>query len=162
MNASAARVAALAVVILAGLAVAVSGQPAAAPDSAAGVTETRPLSLPAGDSEAGAPERSPAGYLLRALGSLLLVVGLIWLAYFALRRFHPSLRTPSQQGLIEVLDSRSLGSDRSIHAVKFAGRVFLIAMTASAVTCVSECPEEHANRLRHEGATTDSDDAAAT
>jgi flagellar biosynthetic protein FliO len=86
---------------------------------------------------------SPAGLLLRTLGALLLIVGLIILAGWGLRRFGAGMlgNGPGTLGPeVAVLSQTPLGNNRSLTVVKFGERVLLLGATAHSFTLLSSEP----------------------
>jgi flagellar biosynthetic protein FliO len=109
-------------------------------DAAPAQSESRPLDL--GVSATPGPSRSPTGYLLQACGSLLLVLALVYGAYWLLRRqsrLKPLLRS---RGPIEVLDSRPLGPDRALHVIRVGTRHWLIGSTSGSMSNLAELTRE--------------------
>jgi flagellar biosynthetic protein FliO len=72
-------------------------------------------------------------YLLQALVSLAVVVGLICASYFVLRRFQGQPSRGGGAGQIEVLDSRSLGGGRWLYLVRIGDEQYLVGGSASGV-----------------------------
>lgn len=90
-------------------------------------------------SEAGAEAPSTGGLLVRTLGALLLIMGLIAAAAWGMRRFGgarfgaPSADAPE----LAVLTTISLGDKRSLAAVRFGERLLLIGSTAQSITLLA-------------------------
>jgi flagellar protein FliO/FliZ len=87
-------------------------------------------------SEANAESPSAAGLLMKTLGALLLIVGLIVAAGWGLRRFGGTRfgATRKDAPELSVLTSVSLGNRRSIAVVRFGTRNLLIGSTAQAIS----------------------------
>ena len=116
--------------------------------AAAPVTESTPIDQPSDrlpfmaestrQEEQAAP--STGGLMLRTLGALLLIVGLIAAAAWGLRRFggarfgKPVEDAPS----LSVLNSVALGDKRSIAVIRFGERTMLIGSTAQSITLLAE------------------------
>jgi flagellar biosynthetic protein FliO len=83
---------------------------------------------------------SAAGLLLRTLGALLLIVGLIVAAAWGMKRFGGArFGTPQEDAPpLAVLNSLSLGDRRSLTIVRFGERTLLLGSTAHAVTLLAE------------------------
>lgn len=118
------------------LAVSPAPAPAASPQSA----DDR-LPFMAGD-ERDSQEQPPsaAGLLVRTLGALLLIVGLIVAAAWGIKRFGGArFGTPQENAPpLAVLNSLSLGDRRSLTIVRFGDRTLLLGSTAHAVTLLAE------------------------
>jgi flagellar biosynthetic protein FliO len=82
---------------------------------------------------------SAAGLLVRTLGALCLIIGLIAAAAWGLRRFGGAQFSGSAEDAPEltVLASISLGNQRSLSAVRFGDRLLLIGSTAQAITLLA-------------------------
>jgi flagellar biosynthetic protein FliO len=80
------------------------------------------------------PGRGTAYYLLQALISLALVVGLICASYYLLRRLQERT-SPARAavGVIEVIDSRALGGGRWLYLVRVGEEHYLVGGSASGV-----------------------------
>jgi flagellar protein FliO/FliZ len=87
-------------------------------------------------------EQAPSaiGLLLRTIGALLLIVGLIVAAAWGMKRFGgarfgaPKADAPD----LAVLNSIGLGERRSLAIVRFGERTLLIGSTPQAVTLIAE------------------------
>ena len=80
------------------------------------------------------PAYEPGAYLLQALLSLAVVVGLIYGAYYLLRRLQgPALRLTSE-GPMKVLQSVPLAGGSYLHLVQVKGRRLLVACGPQGVT----------------------------
>jgi flagellar biosynthetic protein FliO len=90
------------------------------------------------DSHEQAP--SATGLLLRTLGALLLIVGLIVAAAWGMRRFGGArFGAPTENAPpLVVLNSLSLGERRSLTIVRFGDRTLLLGSTAHTVTLLAE------------------------
>jgi len=89
------------------------------------------------ESAASAP--SAAGLLARTLGALLLIIGLIVAAAWALKRMGGA-RFGSPRGdapELTVLATVALGERRSVAAVRFGQRTFLLGSTAQGITLLA-------------------------
>lgn len=78
---------------------------------------------------------SPSLLLLRTIASLALVVGLI-LATAWLARLRGGLAAPQAAGRVRVIESATLGQNRSLHLVGVGQRVLLLG-GGSQVTCLA-------------------------
>lgn len=75
-------------------------------------------------------------YLLQALLSLVFVVGLIYAAYYLLRRFGPGQVAGRQQGPAQVLQSLPLSGGNVLHVVSLRERLWLLTAGPQGVTVV--------------------------
>ncbi|HEX3101066.1 MAG TPA: flagellar biosynthetic protein FliO, partial [Pyrinomonadaceae bacterium] len=86
-------------------------------------------------------EPSSGGLLLKTLGAMLLVVGLIfagaWVAKKAGFGGSKSNGLPDELGLA-ILSSVSLGNGRTISTVRFGERVLLVGLTSQTFTLLAE------------------------
>lgn len=89
------------------------------------------------EDEAQAP--SAAGLLVRTLGALCLIIGLIAAAAWGLRRFGSARFGGASEDAPEltVLSTLSLGNQRSLSAVRFGDRLLLIGSTAQNITLLA-------------------------
>jgi flagellar biosynthetic protein FliO len=116
--------------------------PTAAPENK---NTTEPLPFMAErESEAHEPAPSAGGLLLRTLGALLLIVGLIIAAAWGMKRFGGArFGAPKEDApALAVLNSISLGEKRSLAIVRFGDRTLLIGSTAQSVTLLAETETE--------------------
>lgn len=99
--------------------------------------------LPFMQSEETSESREPSssGLLLKTLGAMLLVVGLIfagaWVAKKAGFGGGKSNGLPDELGLA-ILSSVSLGNGRTISTVRFGERVLLVGLTSQTFTLLAE------------------------
>lgn len=94
-------------------------------------------------SEEGAvtAEPSSTGLLLKTLGSMALIIGLIFAAAWAAKKLgYGSAKTvdPDSQIALSVLTSVSLGNGRNISAIRFGSRTLLVGSTPQAFTLLAE------------------------
>jgi len=149
------------------LALALAALPAraatAAPATAASGTSTTASATPA---KAGDPESQPipegssgpatisggaSGTLLRLGLGLAVVVGLIALIWYVLKRVqrsrYPALDDRSPTGLIDVLATTALGPSRSLHLVRVGEEIVLIGSTDHSVAPIARIGAEDAVSL---------------
>ncbi len=81
-------------------------------------------------------------YLLaRTVGGLGLVVSLIVLAYFAVRRYGPKyLRRQGAQGALKVIETLPIGEKRSIALIQVEDKRLLIGNTQQQITLLAQLP----------------------
>jgi flagellar biosynthetic protein FliO len=94
--------------------------------------------------EAHGQPPSTMGLLVRTLGALLLIVGLIVAAAWGVKRFGGArFGTPLENAPpLAVLNSLSLGERRSLTIVRFGDRTLLLGSTAHTVTLLAEAETE--------------------
>lgn len=98
-----------------------------------------------GSSAASATESSSGSLLLRTLGAMLLIVGLIFFGAWGVRKFganfglfqSSNLAKPNAPDLT-VLNTVGLGTGRSLVIVRFGERNLLIGSTAQSFTLLAE------------------------
>jgi flagellar biosynthetic protein FliO len=78
--------------------------------------------------------------LIRLAVSLGLVVGLIYLSAWILRRVGQRPRGGAAKGMAQVLEVLPLGPGRALYAVEMGSRVLLLSATAQAVSLLYEVP----------------------
>ena len=113
-----------------------------------------PDSILADSSAAGSPIFSGTTFpdtgslLLRTSGALLLVVALIFVVIFLLRRYVFS-RSGSGPGLgeVRVLNTTFLGPKKSIHLVKVLNRVLVLGVSDTQMATLSEFKAEEAEEF---------------
>jgi flagellar biosynthetic protein FliO len=87
----------------------------------------------------GAEAPSVAGLLVRTLGALLLIVGLIGAAAWGLRKFGGARFAQTTTGALalEVLSTVSLGERRSLSVVRFGDATLLIGSSPQNITLLA-------------------------
>lgn len=87
---------------------------------------------------------SAAGLLVRTLGALLLIVGLIVAVGWVLRRVGGArFGAPRRDGPeLTLMTTVSLGDKRALSVVRFGRRTLLVGSTAQAVTLIAEDEEQ--------------------
>lgn len=83
---------------------------------------------------------SGAGLLMRTLGALLLIVGMIAAGAWALKKYGGSRfgAVSEDAPTLRVMSNVTLGDKRSLAVVRFGERVLLVASTPQAVTLLAE------------------------
>lgn len=93
------------------------------------------------EKEAQASGVSTGGLLVKTLGAMLLIVGLIFFGAWGLKKvgFNP-LKKNSEADVpdLSVLSSVSLGTNRTLSVVKFGTRVLLVGSTAQTFTLLAD------------------------
>lgn len=93
-------------------------------------------------STAGASGASPAYLLAQALVSLAVVIGIIYLAWFGLRRLSQKQLGLSEDGPLRVIQARHLGGDRWLYLVRVGNRTLLVGGGADGVRPVADLGED--------------------
>lgn len=94
-----------------------------------------PAAWAQGDALTG---RSPWALLAQALLSLAVVVGVIYLVYFGLRRFSARQLDAGADGPMRLVQARHLGGDRWLYLVEVEGRRIVIGGTDAQITPITE------------------------
>jgi flagellar protein FliO/FliZ len=83
---------------------------------------------------------STGGLMLRTLGALLLIVGLIVAAAWGMKKFGGGRfgKAVEDAPNLQVLNSVGLGDKRSIAVIRFGQRTMLIGSTAQSITLLAE------------------------
>jgi len=93
-----------------------------------------------------------AGYLLKTLTGLAVVLGLFFLMFWVYRRFvEPRLGSPAvQPGAVQVLGHTILGPRSSIYVVRAAGRRLVLGVTQQSMVLLADAPENEQSNRRSE------------
>lgn len=86
-------------------------------------------------------EPGTGGLLLKTLGAMLLIVGLIFVGAWTLKKFgFGNVKATASADVpdLAILSSVSLGSGRTISTVKFGARVLLVGSTAQSFTLLAD------------------------
>ncbi len=84
------------------------------------------------------PPRSPSVLLAQALLSLAVVVGLIYLVYFGIRRIGDRQPDGATEGPMKVIQTRHLGGDRWLYLIEVEGRRIIVGGADGQITPVAE------------------------
>jgi len=87
------------------------------------------------------PETSSGGLLVKTLGAMLLVVGLIFGGAWGAKKLgfgNLSSANPADDLQLKILTSVSLGSGRTISTVRFGERILLVGSTTQSFTLLAE------------------------
>ncbi len=82
--------------------------------------------------------RSPWALLGQALLSLAVVVGLIYLVYFGLRKLTDRQLGADAEGPMRVAQARHLGGDRWLYLVEVEGRRLVVGGTGAGLALIAE------------------------
>jgi flagellar biogenesis protein FliO len=119
-------------------------EPAGSPSKAANTEtlgENEHLSFMQSEQNPDPQEPSSSGLLLKTLGSMLLIVGLIFFGAWGAKKlgFGGSKSSNSADDVeLKILSTVSVGSGRSMSTVRFGGRVLLVGSTTNAFTLLAE------------------------
>ncbi len=94
--------------------------------------------------EVNIPPPSPLGLIVRTIGALLLIVGLVFGAAWLLRRFDllPFNNTKDESNGLKVVSTVRLGERRALSVVKFGEKMLLIGSSPEGLTLLSEQEDE--------------------
>jgi len=84
---------------------------------------------------------SPVLLLLQALLALAVVIAIIYLVYFGLRRLTERQTGTSDSGPLEVVQAKHLGGDRWLYVVRIAGRTLVVGGGAGQVQPIADLGE---------------------
>ncbi len=85
--------------------------------------------------ESGAPDIFPA--VLKMVGALLLVLGLVFFLYAMSRRGFGSLLPGARSGQIRVVETRYLGPKKAVCLIEVRGQEFLLGVGSERVDLLS-------------------------
>lgn len=105
-------------------------------------------SLPFMKKEKEPEELNGFGLLLRTVGALLLILGLLVVGVWAMRRMgNPRLGLPDSKTPFTVLSTTSIGDKQSVSAVRFGNRILLLGATGNSIRVLAseDCPKEEKN-----------------
>ncbi len=111
----------------------------------------------------GLPPRSALYLLAQAILALLVVIGIIYLVYFGLRRVTQRQLDASEEGPLEVIQAKHLGGDRWLYVVRIANRTLVVGGGTGQVQRIADVGETDtaatakANRRDAENAENDND-----
>ena len=80
----------------------------------------------------------PWHHLLNALIYLAVVIGLILLTWYVLRRVSSGMLSASEDGPLSIIQTVSVGQGRMLSLAEVAGRVYLIAWTEGSAQVIGE------------------------
>lgn len=102
---------------------------------------TPPATRPEDTAQPAATGESGTYLLARTAGGLGLVISLIILAYFAVRRYGPKyLRRQGAQGALKVIETLPIGEKRSIALIQVEDKRLLIGNTQQQITLLAQLP----------------------
>ena len=115
--------------------------PAAQQSAAEPLGENEPLPFMRSEQNAPPEESSSAGLLLKTIGSMLFIVGLIFVGAWGAKKlgYGPAKAVSSEDAArLSVLTSLSLGNGRTVSAIRFNERTLLIGSTPQSFTVLAE------------------------
>lgn len=80
--------------------------------------------------------------IFSAFGTLILMVGILYLAYVCTRYIGKSTRFRGQTRNIKLIDQLAVGQDKSIAVIKTGGQYLLIGIASSQITVLRELDGE--------------------
>ena len=98
---------------------------------------------------AAEPIHHPAYYLLNAVLSLAVVIGLIYAVYFGLRRLSQR-GLPGPTGQMEILESRHLGGGRWVYVLRVGQRVLIVGGGTEGLRTLAEMSAQEYNAEQSE------------
>jgi hypothetical protein len=107
------------------------------------------ISSPAWAQGGSAPLPSPTYYLLQALLSLACVVGLIYLAYWALKRMQSPHARSTPRGPARLVQSLPLSGGQVLHLVGLGERLHMIVTGPQGATLVGDVDEQPSDRTEN-------------
>lgn len=116
-------------------------KPAAAPQaSVEPLGENEPIPFMRSEQTAAAEEPSSAGLLLKTIGSMVFIVGLIFVGAWGAKKLgYGNKSTASADGAqLSVLTSVSLGNGRTVSTIRFGERILLVGSTPQSFTLLAE------------------------
>lgn len=120
-----------------------SNSPVAAAPPA--MSEDDHLTFMQDERQTGAAESNTSGMLLRTLGAMLLIVGLIFFGAWGVKKFGANFGLFQASNVVKpdapdltVLNSVSLGAGRSLVVVRFGERNLLVGSTAQSFTLLAD------------------------
>jgi flagellar biogenesis protein FliO len=130
-----------------------TADPAPAAQTAPAMTEDEPLPFMRTEAQPEMQEPGSGGLMIRALGSMILIVGLIFFAAWGVRKFGLlGVKPPNDETApdLSVMTTVSLGGGRTISTVRFGERVLLVGSTAQSITLLAADDERAAAAFRPE------------
>lgn len=91
--------------------------------------------------------RSPWALLGQALLSLAVVVGLIYLVFFGIRRISDRQLDASTEGPMRVIQARHLGGNRWLYLVEVEGRRIIVGGADGQITPIAELDTSERNLM---------------
>lgn len=105
------------------------------------VSENDPLPFMQKDQNAEVQEPTSGGLLLKTLGAMILIIGLIFAGAWGARKLgfgDTRSHASSDETDLAIVSTVSLGSGRTISAVRFGDRVLIVGSTAQSFTLLAE------------------------
>lgn len=101
----------------------------------------QPVTNPDDAAQAAGAGESGTLLMARTVGGLGLVISLIILGYFAVRRYGPKyLRRQGAQGALKVIETLPIGEKRSIALIQVEDKRLLIGNTQQQITLLAQLP----------------------
>lgn len=80
--------------------------------------------------------------IITAIGTLIVVVLILYLAYVSTKFIGRGVGIKARSGCMRIRDQIAMGRDRSVAIVQIGTRFFLVGITASQISLLSELEEE--------------------
>jgi len=106
---------------------------------AAGVAGSAPPAFAQGAQARGGP--SPTYLLVQALLALAVVIAIIYLIYFGLRRLSERQLGVTDRGPLQVIQAKHLGGDRWLYVVRIAKRTLVVGGGTGQVQPIADLGE---------------------
>ena len=102
--------------------------------------ENEPIPFMRSEQAAATEEPSSAGLLLKTVGSMVFIVGLIFIGAWGAKKlgYGHKAAIPGDSTQLSVLTSVSLGNGRTVSTIRFGERVLLVGSTPQSFTLLAE------------------------
>lgn len=118
-----------------------TAEPAASVTVAPVITDGDHLAFMQQEQTSASAEPSSGGLLIKTIGAMLLVVGLIFFAAWGVKKLGlggPSTSAAPSELDLTILSTVSMGNGRTISTLRFGERVLLVGSTAESFTLLAE------------------------
>ena len=112
----------------------------AAQETAPPLGENEPIPFMRTEQNISAEEPSSSGLLLKTLGSMVFIIGLIFVGAWGAKKLgFGNVKTAGEDAAeLAVLNSVALGNGRSVSMIRFGSRVLLVGSTPQSFTLLAE------------------------
>ncbi len=90
------------------------------------------------------------GSLFQALVSIIILLGILYLAYLASRFLGTSAVKRSSSKHIKLLDIMAVGQDKSVAAIRVGSKKFLIGIAQGSITKLADLSEEDIEEMLYD------------
>ncbi len=110
----------------------------------------QPYSQPEPDvSQGAAGDLGLTGLGFKVAGSVILVIGVLYFAMYAIRRFSPRLKARSiRKDAITVLDKKAIAPKKAIYIIGIGKRAMIVGVTDTQITHLVDLSEEELESLK--------------